>query len=401
MTEENPSDFDAQAEYLNESALLPVREFTTTMKQGYIEEEVDLWREEAYAHVRDLVNRYNALAYKAGMAVEDANARAVAAEEQVADLTALLAEANDARDAAEKALAEAPVYTTPEPVVEDEVVEYSYEEEEQPEVEEEFPEPVVEEEIIVEETVVVVSPTLQASERAQQILTAAAEEATEHVSRALDRVAKVEAEAQAEAEELVASATVEAAEIIATATEEASNLKANAVNDAADALEQLDTIKAETRALFERVTLFHQASLEQSQALLGTVTPEEVAGEVELLEGDPEEEVTEIVNNDEETVTDFDEEPEETDFSEEDLAELDGAVVADFDEEDTDSDPAEDLSYEVDLDSDESDNGDYSYDTEEVTVDEEPAEVEELPETTENPEVEGFDVDEEDNNYNY
>ena len=437
MTEENPSNFDAQAEYLNESSLLEVREFTTTMKQGYIEEEVDIWREEAYAHVRDLVNKYNSLAYRAGLAVEAANTRAEEAESRVKALEAEL-------EAVRNAPVETPAYVAEEETSEAEVDYDNYDVEDEPAVDE----PVFEEETYVAaeeepevepvaEPVAPVSPVIHASERAQQILTAAAEEATEHVSRALDRVAKVEAEAQAEAQELVSTATVEAAEILANATDEAESIKATAITDAAEALNTLDNAKAETRALFERVALFHQASLEQSQALLGTVTPEEPAGEVELNEEAPEVEFSDEVNDYE---TDFlasedddseveldtveDEEPVETDFAEDDLADLDGELAAQdaFDEEVSEEvadEPAEeeteDVSYEVELDAD---GENYSYDTEVAdTLREEsdsfavgevrPAEAHALNETAEETNVESFEIGTEDDddkdgaNYRY
>lgn len=284
MTTEQLPPFDAQAEYLNEQALLslPEKGFATTMKHGYIIDDVDLWSANAYEHVQNLVNRYNDLAYRAGQITEGLASEVDRLNAENEQLRNALEQASNAPAAvAAPAVTEAPDYTEDDeyPLDDDEVFEEDYAVaavEEEPEA--------VEETLASADLPAAVAPPVNevvfASERAQQILNAAAKEASDHVTRALQNVARIEAEAQEEADEIVTDANAKAGDILSSANAEAETIKASAVTDAADALATLEAARNEKAALFERVVAFHAFELEKAHELLGTVTPaEETASE--------------------------------------------------------------------------------------------------------------------------
>jgi hypothetical protein len=288
--------------YLDESALLQPGKFGSTMKRGYVEETVDTWVADATTKHEELLNKYNGLVYRTLLAeqgVEELEAERNSLQQDNellrGEVEALRANVQELQNApvAEVQTDEAPSYYTP-------VQEETVEELEVPYEEEVVEEPVVEYAPVEEEVVepVVAAPVSDlgtASHKAQRILEAAASEATEHVTRSLERVAAIEAEAQEEAEELVTNAQNEAHElvtgaqneadgILTSATTEAEAIKVNAVNDAAEALERLEAARLTTRELFTRVTTFHQFELERAQEVFGYA-----------VDADEEAKVTEIV----------------------------------------------------------------------------------------------------------
>jgi hypothetical protein len=264
--------------YLDESALLQPEKFASTMKRGYVEETVDEWVRNATDKHENLLNQYNGLVYRCLLAeqkVEELGTDLAASEEKNLELQNQI---DELRNAPAPTYEETPVYeeaVVEEPVVE-ETVSYDLPV---------FEEPVVEEPVY-EAPVAPVSEVVVASQKAQRILEAAASEATEHVTRSLERVAAIEAEATEEAETLVSNAKNEAETlvtdahneadgIVTGANSEAEAIKANAVADAADALERLETARNTTRELFERVTSFHQFELERAQEVFGLTLNEE------------------------------------------------------------------------------------------------------------------------------
>jgi len=98
--------FVAQDEYLDESSLLNIKEFSTTMKHGYIIDQVDLWVGEAFTHVQNLVNEYNNLAYRAGQKVEELQNIIDRLESENSSLQEQLQNAQNNKEV---------VYVTPEP----------------------------------------------------------------------------------------------------------------------------------------------------------------------------------------------------------------------------------------------------------------------------------------------
>lgn len=321
--------------YLTQDALLGTPAFTSTVKRGYVEDEVDEWAKKAVVASEELVNQYNLVVYRclqAEQAVVDLSEQNETLQTRIAEL-----EANPTVATPDNSYYEA--LATQEPVVEETIeadaVEsalddpYAYE-----------ATPVVEP---VTETIVAAEnlATLPVSEKAQRILDAAAEEATEHVRRAFKKVASIEAEAEAEANELVANANSNAENIVTVATDEAETIVADAHAATAEALEQLETAKAHATELFKRITAFHEYELERAHEIYAQVAPEpeKVEKIVSYDETLNEENVDEAEEFDtEENVTEETVELENEIFgdaeTENELYELDGAEnVADTDEE--------------------------------------------------------------------
>lgn len=282
--------------YLGEEELLSVDSPFATGASGYVEEQVDLWVQEARTRHENLINKYNNVIYRTAVAensvaeltteLETAKNDVTVSHERINELEENLQsyvaalEASNADVAALKEELEAsraslPVEEVETPAVEevstetDETVNQLQEqvrflqnaldereskvysltqelENAKSEVEaarnladEYMAAPAVEENVVT------------ASTKAQRILEAAAEEASEHVSRAIDRVQLIEDEANAEAATIREEANAEAEEI-----------KATAVADAADAVAKFEDAKAATKELFERVRSFHEYQLE-------------------------------------------------------------------------------------------------------------------------------------------
>lgn len=285
-TEQTLPTFNVSEEYLDKDALLTVRPFATTMKHGYISEDVDVYVEEAFNHTQDLVNKYNDLVWRAGQKIEE-----------LQGIIRTLEEENEALQNA------TPEYSyTEEEVTPEETVTYE---------EDVYEEPVVEQTVAEEpvEDPTPVNEVRYASERAQQIMSVAAEEASEHVRRALEKVAAIETEAEDAASSLVENAQKEATSIVVTAHEEAEDIKANAVTESAEALEKLEKAKVETTALFERITAFHTFQLEQVQNLREDVLPTPVV--------EPADEEEDIINLDDEDYVTLPEDEEEIDLDNE------------------------------------------------------------------------------------
>lgn len=306
--------------YLGEDELLSVDSPFATGASGYVEEQVDLWVQEARTRHENLINKYNNVIYRTAVAENSVNELTLELEtakndvtvsherineleenlqSYVAALEASNADAASLREELEASRASLPVEDTA-PVAdenkadENEVVVNQLQEQvrflqnaldekentvyalkqelENAKSEVEAAKNLADEYMAapaVEETVVT------ASTKAQRILEAAAEEASEHVSRAIDRVQLIEDEANAEAATIREDALTEAEEI-----------KATALSDAADAVTQFENAKAATKELFERVRSFHEYQLENITSIFNLDEEKEVT---ETLRENPDE----------------------------------------------------------------------------------------------------------------
>jgi hypothetical protein len=220
---------------------VPARQkFSTTRKAGYVEDEVDVWVENSLNAFVNFLDKYNSLVYAHDLLKKDY-------EELELKLTAAQATYAAPVQAAYEAPAEV-AYEAPAEVV--------YEAVEAPV---ETPEEAPEEEVAVAyeapaEVVYTPLDTSSASRRAREIMDAAAEEAAEHVSRALDRVGRIEAEAIEEANEIRHDAQVLADTLISEATAEADL-----------AIELKNTTIVERDAIFARLELFYGSQLKEIQ----------------------------------------------------------------------------------------------------------------------------------------
>lgn len=397
--------------YLGEEELLSVDSPFATGASGYVEEQVDLWVQEARTRHENLINKYNTVIYRTAVAensvgelTEELNAAkndVTVSRERVSELEnelethSALLEASNAdvvrleQELAASREAVSQVEVEAVPAVSDDTddehvaliqqldaqvkhlqdalderenrIHVLSQELENAKFEVETAKNLADEYMAaptVAETVVT------ASDRAQRILEEAAAEASEHVSRAIDRVQVIEDEAKAEAVSIREEALTDAEDI-----------KATAVADAADAVAQFEAANAATRELFERVRSFHEFQLENINATFNLVEEvEEVEtsdvsyeGVVEALRDEDAEVVVGEVR-DVELTDEFDSETEVDDVEDE--------TVSAEDEEETD------YSYQtptesIDVVEDDSNTSDSSDDYQETTSDEESEETDE------------------------
>jgi hypothetical protein len=252
-------------EYATEEDLPVKQKFPTTRKAGYVEDEVDVWVEATVKSYTDFLNRYNGAVYALSMEKET-NAQLREENEGLAKEASRLKEELDAKPAAQE-----PVYSAP---VEEEV---AVEEEPTPAVVEQYvPQPVV-----VDAT--------YASARAREIMDEAAKEAADHVSRAFERVARIETEAEAEATAIVAKAEGHVAAVLAEAEEQGRVIRENAEREAREAEDRRDEATQTAHAIVSRLDLFYTSQLEelrQTQTSVGynpaalEVTQAPVANEI-------------------------------------------------------------------------------------------------------------------------
>jgi len=288
-------------EYATETDVPQKKKFATTRKAGYVEEEVDEWVKDTIQTSTEFLNRYNAAVYALNLAktqvdetvkseVEAAIAEAL--ETQRAELVAEYDNHTAALDTSfseqhANLIAELEVTRAQLAAVQEELLNASavvYE-----------PTPV---EPVVEPPSA--SDTVSnVSRHAQEILTAAAQEAGEHVSRSLERVAAIEAEAEAEAAEVRENAYNEAAEVLSSAKAEAKAVRDQAVIDANNAIETKNKAIADRNAIFERLNLFHTSQQETISTELSSVgyTPflSLDAASTPAIEASPEETVAEEI----------------------------------------------------------------------------------------------------------
>lgn len=388
--------------YLGEEELLSVDSPFATGASGYVEEQVDLWVQEARTRHENLINKYNTVIYRTAVAensvgelTEELNAAkndVTVSRERVSELEnelethSALLEASNAdvvrleqelaasREAVSQAEVEA-VPTVSDDTDDEHValiqqldaqvkhlqdalderenrIHVLSQELENAKFEVETAKNLADEYMAaptVAETVVT------ASDRAQRILEEAAAEASEHVSRAIDRVQVIEDEAKAEAVSIREEALTDAEDI-----------KATAVADAADAVAQFEAANTATRELFERVRSFHEFQLENINATFNLV---EEAEEVETSDVSYEGVVEALRDEDAEVVVGEVRDVELTD-------ELDSETEVDNAEEETD------YSYQtstesIDVVEDDSNTPDSSDDYQETTSDEESEETDE------------------------
>jgi hypothetical protein len=262
-------------EYAAEGDVPQKKKFATTRKAGYVEEEVDVWIDETIAKSTEFLNRYNAAVYALNMlrtqqqeqidsAVEAALSPALAEqrgnlegefENHYRTLEADFAnKENDLRSTLEAdyrnqlanatpVYAEQPAYT--EPVYAETVS------------------PVYEEAVNVEEPAYVAPVASNdynsPSQRAQEILSIAGQEAADHVIRTLEKVAVIEAEAAIEADEIRTSAIVEAEHVRSTAKAEAHEVLTKAYDEANAAITLKNKTIEERNAIFGRLQMFHKS----------------------------------------------------------------------------------------------------------------------------------------------
>lgn len=400
--------------YLGEEELLSVDSPFATGASGYVEEQVDLWVQEARTRHENLINKYNTVIYRTAVAensvgelTEELNAAkndVTVSRERVSELEnelethSALLEASNAdvvrleqelaasREAVSQAEIEA-VPTVSDDTDDEHValiqqldaqvkhlqdalderenrIHVLSQELENAKFEVETAKNLADEYMAaptVAETVVT------ASDRAQRILEEAAAEASEHVSRAIDRVQVIEDEAKAEAVSIREEALTDAEDI-----------KATAVADAADAVAQFEAANTATRELFERVRSFHEFQLENINATFNLV---EEAEEVETSDVSYEGVVEALRDEDAEVVVGEVRDVELTDEldSETEVDDAEDETVSNEDEEDEEE---TDYSYQtstesidvVEVDSNTSDSSD---DYQETTSDEESEETDE------------------------
>lgn len=397
--------------YLGEEELLSVDSPFATGASGYVEEQVDLWVQEARTRHENLINKYNTVIYRTAVAensvgelTEELNAAkndVTVSRERVSELEnelethSALLEASNAdvvrleqelaasREAVSQAEVEA-VPTVSDDTDDEHValiqqldaqvkhlqdalderenrIHVLSQELENAKFEVETAKNLADEYMAaptVAETVVT------ASDRAQRILEEAAAEASEHVSRAIDRVQVIEDEAKAEAVSIREEALTDAEDI-----------KATAVADAADAVAQFEAANTATRELFERVRSFHEFQLENINATFNLV---EEAEEVETSDVSYEGVVEALRDEDAEVVVGEVRDVESTDEldSETEVDNAEDETVSNEDEEETD------YSYQtstesIDVVEDDSNTSDSSDDYQETTSDEESEETDE------------------------
>lgn len=397
--------------YLGEEELLSVDSPFATGASGYVEEQVDLWVQEARTRHENLINKYNTVIYRTAVAensvgelTEELNAAkndVTVSRERVSELEnelethSALLEASNAdvvrleqelaasREAVSQAEVEA-VPTVSDDTDDEHValiqqldaqvkhlqdalderenrIHVLSQELENAKFEVETAKNLADEYMAaptVAETVVT------ASDRAQRILEEAAAEASEHVSRAIDRVQVIEDEAKAEAVSIREEALTDAEDI-----------KATAVADAADAVAQFEAANTATRELFERVRSFHEFQLENINATFNLV---EEAEEVETSDVSYEGVVEALRDEDAEVVVGEVRDVELTDEldSETEVDNAEDETVSNEDEEETD------YSYQtstesIDVVEDDSNTSDSSDDYQETTSDEESEETDE------------------------
>lgn len=218
-------------EYATEADLPIKQKFPTTRKAGYVEDEVDVWVEKTVKDFTEFLNRYNNVVY--ALSVEKDN-------------VAKLSELNAALQTQVEELSNQPVAAPQEAVVEEEVA-------------------VVEEAPVAPVVATVPEPgsTFAASRRAREIMDEAAGEAADHVSRALERVARIETEAEVEAQEILAKAEGYVQTVVAEAEEHGRAIREAAASDARIAETHRDEAVAQTNAIMSRLDLFYSSQLEE------------------------------------------------------------------------------------------------------------------------------------------
>lgn len=226
-------------EYATEEDLPVKQKFPTTRKAGYVEDEVDVWVETTVKKYTDFLNRYNGAVYALSIEKET-NAQLREENEGLTKEVSRLQE-----ELANKPAAQEPVYAAPV--------------EEEPVVEEE-PTPAVVEEYTPQPVVVDAS---YASARAREIMDEAAREAADHVSRAFERVARIETEAEAEATAIVAKAEGHVAAVLAEAEEQGRAIRENAEREAREAEDRRDEATQTAHAIVARLDLFYTSQLEE------------------------------------------------------------------------------------------------------------------------------------------
>lgn len=227
-------------EYATEEDLPVKQKFPTTRKAGYVEDEVDVWVEATVKSYTDFLNRYNGAVYALSIEKET-NAQLREENEGLTKEVSRLQEELAAKPAAQE-----PVYSAP---VEEEV-----------EAEVEEPTPAVVEEYVPQPVVV---DATYASARAREIMDEAAKEAADHVSRAFERVARIETEAEAEATAIVAKAEGHVAAVLAEAEEQGQAIRENAEREAREAEARRDEATQTAHAIVSRLDLFYTSQLEE------------------------------------------------------------------------------------------------------------------------------------------
>lgn len=219
---------------------VPARQkFSTTRKAGYVEDEVDVWVENSLNAFVTFLDKYNSLVYAHDLLKKDyeelkltsAQGTYVAPVQAAYEAPAEVAYEAPAAQVVYEAV-EAPVEAREEASAEEVVVAYEA--------------PVAQAYAPLD--------TSSASRRAREIMDAAAEEAAEHVSRALDRVGRIEAEAIEEANEILYDAQTRADTLISEATAEADL-----------AIELKNNTIVERDAIFARLELFYGSQLKEIQ----------------------------------------------------------------------------------------------------------------------------------------
>ena len=265
MDEETQEDvLQQEFEYAEEGDVPQKKKFATTRKAGYVEDEVDVWVEETVAKGTEFLNRYNAAVFALKVLRNQVQEQVDAAVH--AALTPALED--------QRAILEGEFenhYRTLEAdfASKENNLRAELEEEYRTQLENATPlyaaqieqaplEPVY----VPEEPVYVSAPTVDTntpSRRAQEILTIAGKEAAEHVTRTLEKVAVIEAEAAIEAEEIRASAVAEAEHVRSTANAEAHSVLTKAFDEANAAIALKNKTIEERDAIFGRLQMFHKS----------------------------------------------------------------------------------------------------------------------------------------------
>lgn len=261
-------------EYAEEDDVPQKKTFATTRKAGYVEDEVDVWVEETIATSTNFLNKYNAAVFALkvlrNQVQEQVDAAVAAAltpalEEQRGTLEGefenhyrtleadFATKEQNLRAALEEDYRNQLQNATPAypAQIEQAPAEYAY---------------VPEEPVFTAPVAGYETP----SRRAEEILAVASQEAAEHVTRTLEKVSVIEAEATVEAEEIRTSAIAEAEHVRSTANAEAEHVLSSANAEATGVLTKAyDEANAaialknktieERNAIFGRLQMFHKS----------------------------------------------------------------------------------------------------------------------------------------------